>query len=70
MTDSQFEEFKYDVAHALLKDMSKGARFQMALDKMLDILEHKTEEELCEMAPSVVVKQKKPREKRKLGFNG
>ena len=37
----------------------------MALDKMLDILEHKTEEELCEMAPSVVVKQKKPKDKSK-----
>ena len=65
MTDSQFEEFRYDVAYALLKEMSKGARFQMALDKMLDILEHKTEQELCEMAPSVVVKQKRPKDKSK-----
>ena len=65
MTDSQLEEFKYDVAHALLKEMSKGARFQMALDKMLDLLEHKTEQELCDMAPSVVVKQKKPKDKSK-----
>ena len=65
MTDSQLEEFRYDVAHALLKAMSKGAQFQMALDKMLDLLEHTTEEELCEMAPLVVVKQKKPKDKSK-----
>ena len=65
MTDSQLEEFKYDVAHALLKEMSKGARFQMALDKMLDLLEHKTEQELCDMAPSTVVIQKKPKDKSK-----
>ena len=66
MTDSQLEEFRYDVAHALLKEMSKGARFQMALDKMLDLLEHKTEQELCEMAPSTVVKQKKPKDKSRM----
>ena len=70
MTDSQLEEFRYDVAHALLKQMSKGAQFQYALDKMIELISYATEEELCEMAPSVVVKHKKPREKRKLGFNG
>ena len=65
MTDSQLEEFRYDVAHALLKEMSKGAQFQMALDKMLDLIQDKTEQELCEMAPSVVVKQKRPKNKSK-----
>ena len=68
MTDSQLEEFRYDVAYALLKEMSKGARRQMALDKMLDILAHKTEQELCDIAPSTVVMQKKPKNKNAEGF--
>ena len=68
MTDSQLEEFRYDVAYALLKEMSKGARRQMALDKMLDILAHKTEQELCDIAPSTVVMQKKPKDKNAKGF--
>ncbi len=65
MTDSQLEEFRYDVAYALLKKMSKGAQFQYALDKMIELIEHATEEDLCEMAPEVVVKQKKPKDKSK-----
>ena len=65
MTDSQLEEFRYDVAYALLKQMSKGTQFQYALDKMLELIADKTEDELCEMAPSVVVKQKRPKDKSK-----
>ena len=68
MTDSQLEEFRYDVAFALLKGMSKGSQFQYALDKMLELIEDKTEEELCEMAPSTVVKQKKLKDKLAKGF--
>ena len=60
MTDSQLEEFRYDVAYALLKEMSKGAQLQFALDKMIDLLASKTEQELCDMAPSTVVIQKRP----------
>ena len=67
MTDSQLEEFRYDVAHALLKGMSKGSQFQYALDRMLQILEHYSEEDLCEAAPSEVVKHKKPKDKPKRG---
>ena len=40
----------------------------MALDKMLDILAHKTEQELCDIAPSTVVMQKKPKDKNAKGF--
>ena len=65
MDSNQLEAFKYDVAHALLKEMSKGAQFQMALDKMLDLIQDKTEQELCDMAPSVLVKQKRPKNKSK-----
>ena len=69
MTDSELEEFRYDVAHALLKEMSKGAQFQFALDAMLDKIALLSEQQLCEMAPSVVVKQKKPKDKSKaVGF--
>mgnify|MGYP001405094217 CR=1 FL=1 len=67
MTDSQLEELRYDVAYALLKNMSKGSQFQYALDKMLELIKDKTEEELFEMAPSVAAKQKKPKNKPK-GF--
>ena len=63
MTDSELEEFRYDVAHALLSKMSKGSQYQYALDKMLELLEDATEDELCEMAPSEVVKHKKPKDK-------
>ena len=68
MTDSQLEELRYDVAHALLKQMSKGSQFQYALDKMIELIQHATEEELCEMAPSEVVIQKKPKDKKRKGF--
>tara|TARA_B100001094_G_scaffold311404_1_gene347019 strand:+ start:1471 stop:1677 length:207 start_codon:yes stop_codon:yes gene_type:complete len=68
LTDSQLEELRYDVAHALLKQMSKGSQFQYALDKMIELIQHATEEELCEMAPSEVVIQKKPKDKKRKGF--
>jgi hypothetical protein len=69
LTDSELEEFRYDVAFALLKQMSKGAQFQFALDKMLELLSAKTEQELCDMAPRVVVKQTKPkRQSKEFGF--
>ena len=68
MTDSQLEELRYDVAYSLLKQMSKGSQFQYALDKMIELIQHATEEELCEMAPSEVVIQKKPKDKKRKGF--
>ena len=67
MTDSQLEEFRYDVAHALLKQMSKGSQFQYALDRMLYLIKDRTEDELCEMAPSEVIKHKRPKDKPKRG---
>ena len=68
MNKDQLEEFRYDVAHALLKQMSKGSQFQIALDRMLDILADRTEQELCEMSPNIVLKKKKPRNKKTHGF--
>ena len=68
MTDSQLEEFRYDVAHYLLSKMSKGSQFQIALDRVLKQIEHCTEEELAEMAPSELPKHRKQRDKKAKGF--
>ena len=59
MTENELEEFRYDVAHALLKRMSKGTLFQVALDRMLFLISDATEEELSKMVPQLVKKQKK-----------
>ena len=68
MTEKELEEFRYDVAHALLSKMSKGSQFQYALDRMLQLLALYSEEELIDAAPSEVIKQKKPRAKNNFGF--
>ena len=68
MNAKELEEFRYDVAHALLSKMSKGSQFQYALDRMLQLLALYDEEKLCEIAPHVVVRQNKPKDKKKLGF--
>ena len=65
MTESELEEFRYDVAHALLKQMSKGAQFQFALDRVLQNISDLSEQELREMAPSNVTKKTRAKEYRK-----
>ena len=57
MTKEELEELRYDVAHAILKGMSKGSQFQYALDRMLQLMSLYTEQELCEIAPPVLIKQ-------------
>ncbi len=49
------EELRYDVEHHLLSKMSSGSQFQYALDRMIQLCDHYTEEQLKEMLP----KQKK-----------
>ena len=49
MTENELEELRYDVAHYLLSKMSKGAQFQYALDKMLQLCDHYDEKELKEI---------------------
>ena len=49
------EELRYEVAHYQLSKMSSGSQFQYALDRMLQLCDHYTEEQLKEMLP----KQKK-----------
>jgi len=69
MNEKELEEFRYDVAHALLSRMSKGSQFQYALDRMIELMALYSEEQLCDVAPPEVIKQKKPKDKKKLGFN-
>ena len=70
MTDSQLEELRYDVAHDLLSKMSKGSQYQYALDKMIELIQHATEDELYEMAPTEKPKHRKQKDipKRGKGF--
>ena len=55
MNKNELEELRYDVAHYLLSKMSKGAQFQYALDKMLQMCDDYDEKKLKELLP----KQKK-----------
>ena len=52
MTDSEREEFVYDVASHLLSNISKAGLMAMAIDRVSDILLTKTDEELLEIAPA------------------
>jgi len=52
MTNSEREEFVYDVASHLLSNISKAGLMAMAIDRMSDILLTRTDEELLEMAPA------------------
>ena len=70
MNKNELEEFRYDVATALLKQMSKGSVWHHAHDRMMQLISNATEQELCDMAPSTVIKQKKPKKKDKsFGFS-
>ena len=59
MTDHELEEFRYDVATYLLDQMSEGSRYQYAHDKMLSLLQDRSEERLREYMPVRPVKSKK-----------
>ena len=54
MSKEHLEELRYDVANLVLSRMSKGSQYQYALDKMIDLLKDKTEDQLKE------IKDKKP----------
>ena len=51
MNKNELEELRYDVAHHLLSKMSKGSQFQYALDRMLELCDHYSEEELKNLLP-------------------
>lgn len=52
MTDSEREEFVYDVASHLLSNISKAGLMAMAIDRVSDFLLTKSDDELIEMAPA------------------
>ncbi len=60
MTSNELEELRYDVATYLLDQMSEGARYQYAHDKMLTLLQSRSEEKLLAYMPVKPNKQKKP----------
>jgi hypothetical protein len=51
MTPNELEELRYDVAQHMLSKMSAGSQFQYALDRMLEIYDNYSEEELKKMLP-------------------
>ena len=51
MTDSEREEFVYDLASHLLSNISKAGLMAMAIDRVSDFLLTKSDDELFEMAP-------------------
>ena len=69
MTDSEREEFVYDLANHYLSNTSKSGIFAMAIDRMCDILLRKPDEELEAIAPCCLIrvsqKKKDKREKAK-----
>ena len=60
LTDKELEELRYDVSHYLLSKMSKGAQFQYALDRMLQLMSLYSEQDLRE-----IINPKKKRDKGK-----
>ena len=51
MNKNELEELRYDVAHYVLSKMSAGSQFQYALDRMLQLYDDYSEEELKKMLP-------------------
>ena len=60
MTDSEREEFVYDLANYYVSRTTKAGLTAMAIDRMMDLLLTKGDEELIAMAPPelVIVPQK------------
>ena len=52
MTDSEREEFAYDIADHMLKSVSQAGIRAMAIDRICDLLLQKGDDELVEMAPA------------------
>lgn len=46
MNKNELEELRYNAAKLLLDRMSEGSKYQYALDKVIETITHKTEEEL------------------------
>jgi len=59
MTSNELEELRYDVATYLLDQMSEGARYQYAHDKMLSLLQSRSEENLMAYMPVKINRKNK-----------
>ena len=56
MTDSEREEFVYDLASYYVTKTTKAGLVAMAIDRMCDILLKLPDDELLETAPSELIK--------------
>ena len=56
MTDSEREEFVYDLASYHVANTSKAGLVAMAIDRMMDVFLKLPDDELLNMAPSELVK--------------
>ena len=69
MTDSEREEFVYDLANHYVTNTTKAGLIAMAIDRMADLLLKKGDDELLAMAPpeltTVPTKTKDKRNKAK-----
>ena len=62
MNKNEREELMYDVAVAMLKNMSPGSVFQFAVDRQLHLMEHYDDDKLKQ-----ILKQYSPKKKTKGG---
>ena len=65
MNPKELEEYRYDVAVTILKNMSEGSRFQYAVDRQLQILAHYDEDKLNQL-----MRQHGPKDKTKKKTKG
>ena len=62
MNKNELEELRDKVCHYLLSKMSKGSQFMYALERMHQLCEHYTEEEL-----KAILQETKPKKKTRGG---
>ena len=65
MTDSEREEFIFDLANHELKGKPQSFIHALAIDRMCDLLSGNSDEQLVNMAPSNLIVDKKKRSKHK-----
>ena len=69
MTETEREEFIYDLAHHHLSKTSKAGIFAHALDRLCDLLSKNTDEQLIKMAPdNLKIVKKRIANKKPKGF--
>ena len=72
MNQNQREEFIFDLANHMLSKTSKAAIYAHAVDRLCDLLDKNTDEQLIKMAPDnlkIVKKKKKKKTDKAFGFN-